>query len=376
MKILLVATVQSHICQFHKPLVKMLHAHGCEVHVAARNNLAEKNGLKLDFAEKVFDVPFERSPFHKKNLAAYRQLKAIIDGGDYDVVHTNTPVGGIVGRLAARNARKKGCQVFYTAHGFHFFKGGPVKSWLIYYPIEKFMCRYTDELITISEEDYQLATKRFPVSVSHIHGIGANSAKYSVPTESEIAALRQELGIGLDRKVVICTGELNTNKNQITAIRAMKQVVEQIPEALLLLAGNGPTHEQLQAAINDLSLQDHVVLLGYRTDLERYVKASDLVLSCSKREGMPLNIIEGMLCGKPPVASINRGHKELIQDGQNGYLLDPADVTGFSQRMVQMLRNDRTRRSMGEQGQEFVQAYTDSFAQNELKSIYRKRKIV
>lgn len=111
-KILLIATVQSHICQFHKPLVAMLHEHGCEVHVAARNNLAEKNGLKLDFVEQVFDVPFQRSPFSPKNLGAYKQLKKIIDEGNYDVVHCNTPVGGVVGRLAARKARKHGTKVF------------------------------------------------------------------------------------------------------------------------------------------------------------------------------------------------------------------------------------------------------------------------
>ncbi len=104
-RVLLVATVQSHICQFHKPLVAMLHAHGCEVHVAARNNLAEKNGLKLDFVDQVFDIPFQRSPFSSKNLKAYRQLKNLIDRGHYDVIHCNTPVGGVLGRLAARSAR-------------------------------------------------------------------------------------------------------------------------------------------------------------------------------------------------------------------------------------------------------------------------------
>lgn len=375
-KILLVATVQSHICQFHKPLVKMLHEYGCEVHVAARNNLAEKNGLQLDFVEKVFDIPFERSPFNKRNLAAYKQLKAIIEGGNYDVVHTNTPVGGIVGRLAARKARKKGCRVFYTAHGFHFFKGGPKKNWLVYYPIEKFMCRFTDELITITEEDYDLAKREFSVSASHIHGIGASSEKYSVPTEAEVTMLRQELGIAPNRKVVICTGELNANKNQITAIRAMKKVADQMPEALLLLAGNGATHGELQAAIEELALRDHAVLLGYHTDLERYVKASDLVLSCSKREGMPLNIIEGMLCGRPAVASVNRGHRELIREGQNGYLLASTDADGFALRIIQLLKDDSLRRSMGKWGTGFVQAYTDCSVQKELEEIYRKRKIV
>ena len=156
MKVLLIATVQSHICQFHKPLVAMLHEHGCEVHVAARNNLAEKNGLKLDFAEQVFDVPFQRSPFSPKNLGAYKQLKKIVGEGSYDVIHCNTPVGGVVGRLAARKSCKRGTKVFYTAHGFHFYKGAPKKNWLIWYPVEKFMCRHTDKLITINEEDYQI----------------------------------------------------------------------------------------------------------------------------------------------------------------------------------------------------------------------------
>ena len=376
MKVLLVATVQSHICQFHKPLVKMLHGHGCEVHVAARNNLAEKNGLKLDFADQVFDVPFERSPFSKRNLTAYKQLKQIIDAGNYDVVHTNTPVGGIVGRLAARKARKNGCQVFYTAHGFHFFQGGPKKSWLIYYPIEKFMCRYTDELITITEEDFQLAQKKFPVSVSHIHGIGANSSKYHPISVDVRAALRSELGFAQDQKIIVCTGELNPNKNQITAIHAIEQVVKEVPKALLLLAGNGATHDELQAAINAAGLQSNAVLLGYHTDLEKYVEVSDLILSCSKREGLPLNIIEGMLCKKPVIASINRGHKELIQNGRNGYIVNAADIDGFAAKMIELLQDNVLSNAFGEAGFAFAQAYTDHAVQLELEQIYNKRNIV
>lgn len=139
MKVLLVATVQSHICQFHKPLVNMLHEHGVEVHVAARNNLAEKNGLALDFVEKVFDIPFARSPKSKNNIIAYKQLKKIIDEGHYDVVHCNTPMGGIVTRLAARNARKHGTKVYYTAHGFHFYKGAPKKIGLCFIQLRNFL---------------------------------------------------------------------------------------------------------------------------------------------------------------------------------------------------------------------------------------------
>ena len=374
MKVLLVATVQSHICQFHKPLVKMLHDHGCEVHVAARNNLAEKNGLKLDFAEQAFDVPFERSPFSKRNLTAYKQLKQIIDSGNYDVVHTNTPVGGILGRLAARKARKNGCKVLYTAHGFHFFQGGPKKSWLIYYPIEKFMCRYTDELITINEEDYLLAKKKFPVSVSRIHGIGANTGKYFPIPEEEKAALRAELGFVKEQKLIICTGELN--KNQITAIKAMKQVSAAEPDAVLLLAGNGPTHDELKNAISELGLTEHAVLLGYHTDLERYVKASDLVISCSKREGLGLNLIEGMLCKKPIVAAINRGHRELVQDGINGYLVPATDADMLAEKTQWLLSDDQMRHTFGDRGFELSLQYTDVSVYSELTNIYRKSNIL
>lgn len=249
MKVLLVATVQSHICQFHKPLVTMLHEHGCEVYVAARNNLAEKNGLKLDFVEQVFDVPFQRSPFSPKNLGAYKQLKKIIDDGGYDVIHCNTPVGGVLGRLAARKARKHGTEVFYTAHGFHFYKGAPKKNWLIWYPVEKFMCRYTDKLITITQEDYDLASAKFSTRVEHIHGVGANAAKYRKLSEAECVELRHELGYAEDDKLLLCTGELLPNKNQITAIRALKILIKQQPKAKLLLAGNGQTLAELQAEV-------------------------------------------------------------------------------------------------------------------------------
>lgn len=158
-KVLLVATVQSHIAQFHRPLANLLHEHGYEVHVAAKNNLAEKNGLQIDFADKIHDLPFSRSPKSKDNYYAYKQLKKILDAEKYDVVHCNTPMGGIVTRLAARATRKKGTQVIYTAHGFHFYKGGPLKSWICYYPIEKLFSRLTDILITITHEDYALASK-------------------------------------------------------------------------------------------------------------------------------------------------------------------------------------------------------------------------
>ena len=133
-KVLLIATVQSHIGQFHKPLMRLLKEEGWEIHVAARNNLAEKNGLELEYPDKVFDIPFYRSPIDPRNIKAYFALKRLLRNTHYDVIHCNTPVGGALGRLAARPYRKQNTKVFYTAHGFHFYKSAPRMNWLLYYP--------------------------------------------------------------------------------------------------------------------------------------------------------------------------------------------------------------------------------------------------
>lgn len=369
-KILLVATVQSHVCQFHRPLAAMLHRHECEIHVAARNNLAEKNGLKLNFVEKTFDVPFQRSPFAPANLKAYRMLKKIIDEGKYDIVHCNTPVGGVLGRFAARTARKHGTKVFYTAHGFHFYKGAPLKNWLIWYPVEIFMSRYTNKLLTITEEDYRLAKGQFNTEVIRTHGVGANSSKfYPLPSE-ECTRLKKEIGYEKDTKLILCTGELNRNKNQITAIRAIKLVVEKFPKVKLLLAGNGPSLQDLKNAVHELDMDKYVDFLSYRPDLERFVNISDIVFSCSLREGLPMNIVEGMLCGKPVVASDNRGHRELIRNGENGFLIPVQNAESAAKTILDILQNPDAKVLLKQNMLSTGLQYSDKTVQKELEQVY------
>ncbi|MDO4189530.1 MAG: glycosyltransferase family 4 protein [Lachnospiraceae bacterium] len=369
-KVLLTATVQSHICQFHKPLVSMLHEHGYEVHVAARDNLAEKNGLKLDFVEKVYDVPFARSPKSTDNIRAYRQLKKIVDNGDYEVIHCNTPMGGIVTRLASRKARKKGSKVFYTAHGFHFYKGAPKKNWLTFYPIELFMARFCDTLITITKEDYRLAGKKFHTGIKHIHGVGVYTDRYHEVSDQEAMDMRVEEGLTSDDFVVLCTGELNKNKNQKVLIEAAGKLKKNIPNLRVLLAGNGPLEDELREKIQELNVEEHVKLLGYRTDLEKITPAVDMVVSCSHREGLPLNILEAMLCKKAVVTSKNRGHNELVLDGTTGHKVDADDVNAYVENILYLYNNEEVRKKYGENGYKKAQKYTAEAVGRELEEIY------
>lgn len=370
MKVLLTATVQSHICQFHKPLVAVLHEHGCEVHVAARDNLAEKNGLKLDFVEKVFDVPFSRSPKSTDNIKAYKQLKKIINEGQYDVIHCNTPMGGIITRLAARKAREYGTKVYYTAHGFHFYKGAPKKNWIIYYPIEKFMARFCDKLITINEEDFLWSKKKFAADSFRIHGVGVDNHRYQPVSDSENEIMKLNMGFNEKQKILLCIGELLPNKNQQMLIRAMNCVVKKNPNVVLLLAGNGAEEEKLKCLVSKLNLDKYVKFLGYCTNLEDFQKISDVVISCSIREGLGLNLIEAMLSGNPIIGTRNRGHNELIKDGYNGYLVSINDVECLAEKIQVVLEDEMLRMQLGRKGVKFAQQYTIDTVREELRRIY------
>lgn len=368
MKILLTATVQSHICQFHKPLMKLLKENGYEVHVAARDNLAEKNGLAMEYADKVFDIPFDRSPFSTKNIKAYKELSKVLKKNEYEIIHTNTPMGGMVTRLAANKYRKKnGTKVFYTAHGFHFYDGAPKKNWLIYYPIEKSMSRLTDKLITITKEDYKLASEKFHCDTVHMHGVGANASKFYVMGDDEKAAIRNAFGYSKSTKLVLNIGELLPNKNQKAVIKAMHQVQEKYPDVKLLIAGNGPELEQLKNLVSDLDLEDVVEFLGYTTEINKYLNIADCVAACSYREGLPLNVMEAMLCGKAVVASNNRGHRELVKNGKTGYIVDANDIDAYADRITAVFQDNF---GYEDAALEFVKPFTDVSVLKELKSLY------
>ena len=129
-KILFVATVvKIHIAVFHLPYIRMMKELGWETAVAARNDYDNPADCVIPYCDRYYDVPFARNPLSRANLTALHELEEIIDREQFDIIHCNTPVGGVIGRLAARHMRKKGAKVYYTAHGFHFFTGAPLKNW-------------------------------------------------------------------------------------------------------------------------------------------------------------------------------------------------------------------------------------------------------
>ena len=189
-KILFCATVDYHFKAFHLPYMKWLKEQGWDVHVAAAGT------IDLPFTDVKFNIPIQRSPFNRANIKAYRELKRIIDKNQYSIIHCHTPLGGVLTRLAARQARQRGTKVIYTAHGFHFCKGAPLMNWLIYYPIEKYLSSFTDSLITINTEDYHLATnQKFKAGrIEHVHGVGVDTERFKPVDQKTKNEWRKTLG--------------------------------------------------------------------------------------------------------------------------------------------------------------------------------------
>lgn len=372
MKFLFVATVRSHIGQFHMPFIRELKARGVEVHAAFKDNSADKPGLDLSAIDKTFEVPFERQPLRPNNIKAYRELKKIIDGNGYDAVHCHTPMGAVITRLAAKSARKKGTKVIYTAHGFHFFKGASIKNWMLFYPVEKYLSKYTDCLITINSEDCELAhKKKFRAGkIYKVHGVGVELDKFKAVDADEKARLRAEYGYDGDTFIMIYPADLSVRKNQPMLFDVLQKIAEKNKNVKLLLPGQPIRLEEYKRMISERGIADNVEFLGYRRDINNLVGLSDLSVASSFQEGLPINIIEAMSMGNAIVATDVRGNNDAVEDGVNGYLVPVGDSDLMAEKILELMNDREKLRTFGENGLDMVKDFSTENVNREMLTIY------
>ena len=367
-KILFVATVvKTHIAQFHLPYLKMLKDMGWETAVAAKNDYENPEDCRIPNCDRFYPIDFARNPLDFGNLTAYRELKQVIDQGDFDVIHCHTPVAAILARLAARGARKKGCKVLYTAHGFHFYKGAPLLNWLAYFPPEWLCAFFTDVLITINQEDYRFARKHLHAkSIRYVRGVGVDLGKFRDHT-GEREALRRALGVKDDEFMLLSVAEMTKNKNHKMMMRALVQLPD--PKVKLFCAGRGQELENNKRLCKALGLEDRVFFLGYRQDVPALYAAADAFLFISFREGLSLSLMEAMSSALPAIVSPIRGNTDLIENGKEGLytLLNPASVA----KAIRTLAGDTAlSRRLGDAARQKVQSFGLEEVSEEMREIY------
>ena len=328
-KVLFVATVvKTHIMEFHLPYLKMFKEEGWRTAVAAKNDYEDPADCRIPYCDDYFDVPFGRNPIAPENRRAFRQLKSLIDNGKYDIIHCHTPVGAALARLAATDARKKGTKLIYTAHGFHFFKGASPLNWILFYPVERWLSRMTDVLITINKEDYERAKAFGTCRVEYVPGVGIDTDKFKAKEDQaeRSVALKAEFDIPEGVKVMLSVGEFTKNKNHRTVIKAL----EELDDYYYVICGRGAMMEDCKALAEETGVSDRLVLAGYRNDADDFYHMADVFVHPSFREGLPVAVMEALASGLAVVATRIRGSADLVEDGVNGFLVDdPADPEAF-----------------------------------------------
>ena len=351
-KVLFVATVlRGHVLVFHLPYMKWFQEQGYEVHLCCRNDTPDPD-ITVPYCDKWIQLPFERSPFSRANIGVYKQLKAIIDREDYALIHCNTPVGGVLGRLCSRAARKRGTKVVYTAHGFHFFSGAPVKNWLLFYPVERFLSRFTDLLITMNGEDDRRAQRFHARKTAMVNGVGVDLGRFEAEVDRD--AVRNELGLPVDAPAIITVGEHIPRKNHETVLRALAL----LPDVHALFCGTGEKEDELKALAGELDVRDRAHFLGFRRDVPRLLAASDIFVFPSLQEGLPVSQMEAMAAGLPCVVSDVRGNADLVKNGQGGFLRKPCDHEGFAEDIALLLGDPALRENMAQRNRSIMHEYS------------------
>ena len=322
-KVLYVTTVSRTINAFLIPHINMLLDNGYEVHCACSIDKPVDKELQRR-GVKIFEVPFSRNPLGIGNIKAFIKLEELQRINDYDIVHVHTPIAAIYGRLLKLNFPS--LRIIYTAHGYHFLKGGSKLGWILYYPIEKIMAKFTDVTININKEDYEITKEKLKHKKCYLlNGVGLDLDKYKKLSSKEIQEKRKEFGLKDKDFVVLMVAEINKNKNHIQLINAMDILKDKYPNIKVLCIGDGTLKESLEKQIILRNLQNNIFMLGYRLDVNKLINISDIGILLSRREGLPRNIMEFMACGRKVIATDIRGCRDLICDETIGTLVNVDD---------------------------------------------------
>ena len=372
-KLLYITNISRGVSSFSVAAVRATEDLGVEFHLAGNFDGTTKESLRKnekEYGVKLHQIDFIRTPYDLRNIKAYKQLVQLMKREKFDAIHCNTPIGGVLGRLAGKKCKVR--KIIYQAHGFHFYKGASKKNWLIYYPIEKWLAKYTDALITINNEDYELAKSKFQLrhngKVYYVPGVGIDLSQYDL-SDGIREKKRTELGLKETDFALISMGDLIERKNYSVAIKAMSKISDL--NIHYFICGKGPEEAKLIKLSEELGLRKRVHFLGYRNDIKELLKAADAFLFTSKQEGLARSLMEAMASGLPCVVSNIRGNTDLLENTNSGFLCEATDVLAYTKKIKKLANYETVRKTMGKNSLVAIQKFNMETVEIAVSKVYK-----
>ena len=320
MRLLIATTVPITIRAFLLPFADYFRKNGWTVDAMAAD-VSSSEELAPHF-DNFIDMPWSRNPLDLKNLSLAPEIRRAVSDGDYDIVHVHTPVAAFVTRYALRKSAWRGNKrpgVIYTAHGFHFHRGGSAHRNFVFRSLEKMAGSWTDHLVVINRDDYDAARRYGIVSddrLTLMPGIGLDFSKYDRACVSEDDISRARANLGLKQNDVLFTmiAEFIPRKCHMDTLSALSEAKR--PDIHLAFAGAGELMESIRSSAAAMGLKDNVHFLGHVKDLKSLIIASRATLLPSKHEGLSRAAMESVCLGVPVIGSDVRGISDVVKEGR------------------------------------------------------------
>jgi glycosyltransferase involved in cell wall biosynthesis len=292
-----------------------------------------------------------------RDLVATVRLARLIRREQPDILHTHTAKAGTVGRVAALLAGRRGPPVVvHTFHG-HVLRGyfGPLRSWF-FRQLERWLARHTTALIAVSPQvrDDLVALGVAPAERFVVVRLGVELEERVAGEQNGRAESRRYLGIGPERFAVGWIGRMTAVKRTDDVLVAFKQLREDGVDAVLCLVGDGPDRPQLEQRAHELGVIRDTLFLGYQDDVAPFYAAFDALILPSSNEGTPVSAIEALAAGRPVVATRVGGVPDVVQEGEDGFLVEPGATDDLAERLGRLAREPELRERMGRAGRERV----------------------
>lgn len=350
-KILFTASTYSHIHHFHRPYLKHFQEQGYEVHVACSGK-PQDEPMEIN---KVITLPFEKSMWSLSNFEAARLLRRRIQQENYALIVTHTSLAAFFTRLAVLGLKNRPVLI-NMVHGYLFDDDTPALKRRILLTAEQLTAPVTDLLLTMNEWDFDTALQyRLGKQIKRIPGVGVDFSRIKQYTPATRRKLREKMGIPDDSFVLLYAAEFSQRKSQEVLIRAMKKLPDNV---LLILAGNGAQLDECRALAEELGLSDRISFPGYLENIGAWYPLADAAVSASRSEGLPFNIMESMYAGLPVVASMAKGHTDLIADGETGLLYPYGDSDACALQIMRLLNSPALGQKLAVQARAYVAQYS------------------